>query len=97
MTSLDDNYAPRCKDERCEVKATCPLHPGQGSGDRAVPGTVCAAGTSYIVSDADERAWCIVCGAEFCPNGRYADSDDQAEMCEGCESASAQHKPNNLV
>lgn len=26
MTSLDDNYAPRCKDERCEVKATCPLY-----------------------------------------------------------------------
>lgn len=44
------------------------------------------------VSDEDERAWCIVCGAEFCPNGRYADSDDQAEMCEGCESASAQRK-----
>lgn len=26
MTSLDDNYAPRCRDERCEVKATCPLY-----------------------------------------------------------------------
>jgi len=26
VTSLDDNYAPRCKDERCEVKATCPLY-----------------------------------------------------------------------
>lgn len=23
--------------------------------------------TSYTVSDEDERAWCIVCGAEFCP------------------------------
>ena len=48
--------------------------------------------TSYTVSDEDERAWCIVCGAEFCPNGRYADSDDQAEMCEGCESVSASRK-----
>lgn len=26
MTSLDDNYAPRCRDERCEVKSSCPLY-----------------------------------------------------------------------
>jgi hypothetical protein len=25
VTTLDD-YAPRCRDERCEVKATCPLY-----------------------------------------------------------------------
>jgi len=35
--------------------------------------------------DAAERAWCWICGSEFCPNGRYEDSDDQAELCENCE------------
>jgi hypothetical protein len=43
--------------------------------------------------DAAERAWCWMCGAEFCPNGRYLDCDDQAELCEGCER---KHGPAGL-